>query len=206
MAKKPKAGNPADSIEQVDLADLEPYARNSRTHSDEQIDQLVRSIKQFGFTMPVLADEAGMIIAGHGRVLAAAKAGLTAVPVMTARGWSDEQKRIYVIADNQLTLRGDWDDAMLRSEIAELQNLDADISLTGFSGDEIDKMLNGDDLVDIDPGSDASASGVQTDNLQFGKHKVPLTDQEFAKLSALLKAHVNETGSQFGFIRSLLGE
>ena len=86
---------PADAIERRPLATLVPYARNARTHSDEQIAQLAASITEWGWTMPILVDEGGMIIAGHGRVLAAAKLGIGEVPIMVARGWSDEQKRAY---------------------------------------------------------------------------------------------------------------
>src|SRR5258708_5919331 len=91
---------PADAIERRPLADLVPYARNARTHSDEQIAQLAASITEWGWTMPVLVDEGGMIIAGHGRVLAAARLGIGEVPVMVARDWSDVQKQAYVLADN----------------------------------------------------------------------------------------------------------
>ena len=99
---------PADQVERRALASLIPYARNARTHSDDQIGQLAASIREWGWTMPVLVDESGMIIAGHGRVLAAGRLGMGDVPVMVARGWSDAQKRAYVIADNG------WDDVLLK--------------------------------------------------------------------------------------------
>ena len=99
-------------VERRPLAALVPYARNARTHSDEQIAQIAASITEWGWTMPVLVDEGGMIIAGHGRVLAAAKLGIGEVPVMIARGWSDAQKRAYVLADNKLTLNAGWDEGL----------------------------------------------------------------------------------------------
>jgi ParB-like chromosome segregation protein Spo0J len=101
------------------------YARNARTHTPKQIDQIAASIKEFGFTNPVLIDEANGIIAGHGRVLAAQKLGLEELPCMVAAGWSEAQKRAYCIADNKLALNAGWDDALLRIEFEELRELDA---------------------------------------------------------------------------------
>ena len=91
---------PADQVERRALADLAPAARNARLHSDAQIDQIAASIREWGWTMPVLTDDAGSIIAGHGRVQAALRMGLVEVPVMVARGWSEAQKRAYLLADN----------------------------------------------------------------------------------------------------------
>ena len=128
---------PADAVERRPLADLVPYARNARTHSEAQIEQLAASITEWGWTMPVLVDEGGMIIAGHGRVLAAAKLGIGEVPIMIARGWSDEQKRAYVLADNKLTLNAGWDDGLMRLELTDLASAGFDIPLMGFTPDEI---------------------------------------------------------------------
>jgi ParB-like chromosome segregation protein Spo0J len=136
MAEQPW---PADTVERVPIADLVPYARNARTHSEAQIAQIAASIREWGWTVPVLIDEDGGIIAGHGRVLAAAKLGLTDVPAMTARGWSEAQKRAYVIADNKLTENGGWDEAVLGAEFRELQGWNFDLALTGFGPDEIAK-------------------------------------------------------------------
>ena len=111
---------PADKVERWPLDRLVPYARNARTHSDAQVAQIAGSIREWGWTKPVLVDENG-IIAGHGRVLAARKLGLTEVPVMVARGWSEAQKRAYVIADNKLALNAGWDEELLRLELADLQ-------------------------------------------------------------------------------------
>src|SRR6516165_9746557 len=108
---------PAYQIERRPLAALVPYARNARTHSDGQIGQIAASIREWGWTMPVLIDEAGTIIAGRGRVLAAARLGIDQVPVLIARGWSEAQKRAYVIADNKLTDNAGWDEALLRLEV-----------------------------------------------------------------------------------------
>jgi len=116
---------------------LIPYARNSRTHSDEQVTQIASSIKEFGFTNPVIIDEDRGIIAGHGRVLAAKKLGIKEVPCVVVTGWTEAQKKAYVIADNKLALNAGWDEKMLAIEFDELQELGFDLSLTGFSNDEI---------------------------------------------------------------------
>ena len=103
------------------MSGLIPYARNARTHSEEQVAQIAASIREWGWTMPVLVDERDEIIAGHGRVLAAQRLGLNTIPVMVARGWTDAQKRAYVIADNKLTLNAGWDAALLTLELGDLK-------------------------------------------------------------------------------------
>lgn len=125
---------------QVSIENLIPYARNSRTHSDEQVAQIAASIKEFGFTNPILIDEHGGIIAGHGRVLAAQKLKLTQVPAIELKHLTDTQKRAYVIADNKLALNAGWDDELLRLEFDELREAGFDLELTGFSLDEIDGL------------------------------------------------------------------
>lgn len=133
--------NPADKVEKWKISKLIPYARNARTHSDEQVGQIAASIKEWGWTTPVLVDEQGGIIAGHGRTLAAQKLGMTEVPVMVAKGWSDAKKRAYVLADNKLALNAGWDNEMLALELAELQGLDFDLDLTGFTAEEIEALI-----------------------------------------------------------------
>ena len=130
---------PADNVERRSVSDLVPYARNSRTHSDAQVAQIAASIKEWGWTTPVLVDEDGGIIAGHGRVLAAQKLGIAEVPCMVAAGWTDAQRKAYVIADNQLALNAGWDMDMLKIEIGDLNDMAFDLSLLGFD----DKILNG---------------------------------------------------------------
>ena len=137
--------HPADKIEKWGIEKLIPYARNSRTHSAEQVGQIAASIKEWGFTNPILVDEDGGILAGHGRTLAAQKLGLTEVPVVVARGWSDAKKRAYVIADNKLALNAGWDDEMLRLELGELGDLGFDLDLTGFTDEEITELQFDDD-------------------------------------------------------------
>lgn len=123
---------PADKIIRVPVEALIPYARNARTHSDEQVAQIAASMREWGWTNPILIDEAMGIIAGHGRVLAARKLGLVDVPAMVAEGWSEAQKRAYVLADNQLALNAGWDAELLKLELGELQALDFDLGLIGF--------------------------------------------------------------------------
>jgi ParB-like chromosome segregation protein Spo0J len=123
MTTKSNKTNPADKVEQWPIDKLIPYAKNSRTHSDEQVAQITASIKEWGFTTAVLVDESGSIIAGHCRVMAARKLGLTSLPVMVAAGWTDAQKRAYVIADNKLAQNAGWDNDLLALELAELGDL-----------------------------------------------------------------------------------
>lgn len=132
-----KSHNPADKVEQWPIEKLVPYAKNSRTHSEDQIAQLAASIKEWGFTSAILVDEDGGIIAGHGRVMAARKLGMAQVPVMVAAGWSDAQKRAYVIADNKLALNAGWDNELLALELGELGDAGFDLELTGFTDEEI---------------------------------------------------------------------
>lgn len=131
-----------NQIESLPVSDLIPYARNSRTHSDEQVTQIAASIREFGFTNPVLIDSNGTIIAGHGRVMAAKKVGLAEVPCLRLGHLSPSQIRAYVIADNKLALNAGWDDEMLKSELLTLQEEGFNTDLTGFSDDELNALLN----------------------------------------------------------------
>ena len=136
-----KKHHAAEKIEQWAIDKLIPYARNSRTHSDAQVAQIAASIKEFGFTNPVLIDVGGGIIAGHGRVLAARKLGLSEVPCIRLEHLTEAQKRAYVIADNRLALNSGWDTEMLKVEFADLQELGFNLELTGFELDEIKELL-----------------------------------------------------------------
>tara|TARA_R110000824_G_scaffold283333_1_gene471718 strand:- start:2182 stop:2820 length:639 start_codon:yes stop_codon:yes gene_type:complete len=123
---------PSDKVQRRKISELIPYARNARTHSDEQVAQLAASIKEWGWTTPVLIDEAGEIIAGHGRVMAARKLGIEEIPTMTATGWSKAQKQAYVLADNQLPQNAGWDMDLLRIETQDLDKQGFDLGLIGF--------------------------------------------------------------------------
>ena len=136
------------------LADLVPYARNSRTHSEAQVAQIAASIREFGWTNPVLVDGENGIIAGHGRVMAARILGLDQVPCIELAGMSDAQRRAYVIADNKLALNAGWDEAALEAELAALTEQGFDLRLIGFDADELSAILG-----DADPGGDTAPSG-----------------------------------------------
>jgi DNA modification methylase len=123
------------------VAELIPYARNSRTHDKDQVSQIVASIKEFGFTNPVLIDDEGLIIAGHGRVQAAQKLNLKTVPTICLDYLTEAQKKAYVIADNRLALNAGWDFDMLKVELNDLNDLEFDVSLLGFDDKEINDIL-----------------------------------------------------------------
>lgn len=132
---------PATAVELRHVDSLEPYARNARVHPQTQIDQIVASMREFGFTIPLLIDEAGVVIAGHGRLTAAkilahkhGNAAFAHVPVMVARGWTDAQRRAYTITDNRLTEASSWDLDLLRLELSELRELAFDPAILGFEG------------------------------------------------------------------------
>lgn len=135
----------ADKIEQWPTAKLLPYARNARRHSADQVAQIAASIAEFGFINPILAGSDGVIVAGHGRLAAAHKLGLEVVPVVVLDHLSPTQRRALVIADNRIAENAGWDDAMLRIEIAALQDDDFDVSLTGFDADALAELMAGDD-------------------------------------------------------------
>lgn len=143
MAKAPshKKNWPADKIERRPVDSLTPYAKNARTHSDAQVAQIAASIKEYGFTVPVLIDPAGNVIAGHGRLMAAKLAGLADVPVMIADGWSASKRRAYVILDNKLALNSGWDADILRSEFAELAHDGFDLGELGFDPIDLSKIM-----------------------------------------------------------------
>lgn len=133
--------NTKPSIEYKSVDELIPYARNSRTHNKEQVSQIMASIKEFGFTNPILIDDTGTIIAGHGRVQAAQKLNLDTVPTICLDYLTDAQKKAYVIADNRLALNAGWDFDMLKVELEDLNDLEFDVSLLGFDDKEINDIL-----------------------------------------------------------------
>ena len=139
---KNKSEWPADHVERRSVDSLIPYARNARTHSDEQVAQLAASIKEWGWTTPVLVDEEGSIIAGHGRVMAARKLGIEEIPVMVARGWTEAQRRAYVLADNKLALNSGWDMDLLKVELQEVGEANFDLEKIGFSVGEMSALFD----------------------------------------------------------------
>ena len=135
-----------------DPAQLHPNPRNPRTHATAQIHQIAASIRQFGFVTPVLVDASGMIVAGHGRVAAAKRLGLTSIPTVQVDHLSPAELRAFVIADNKIALNAGWDEALLRVELEELSVMDLDFSveITGFSMGEIDVLI-GEQAAEPDP-------------------------------------------------------
>ncbi len=120
-----------------DVEKLIPYARNARTHSDAQVAEIAGSIREFGWTFPILIDEHNNVIAGHGRLLAARKLEMASVPCIEHAGLTETQRKAYILADNKLALNAGWDNDLLRVELTDLQHLGFDIGLAGFTADEI---------------------------------------------------------------------
>lgn len=152
---------------------LIPYARNARTHSPEQVAQIAASIREFGFTNPVLIDGDHGIIAGHGRVMAAQKLGLEQVPCIRLDYLSDTQRRAYILADNKLAMNAGWDNEMLKLEIKELVASDFDIDLIGFAEDEVIELFNPPpvDIEDVEV-SDGTMLGLLDVVIQEPRHQV----------------------------------
>jgi DNA modification methylase len=183
---------PADQVERRKVADLVPYANNARLHSDAQVEQIAKSIGEFGWTVPVLIDPKGGVIAGHGRILAAQKLGLEDVPCMVARGWTAAQKRAYVIADNKIAENAGWDENLLNVEFAALRDIGFDLSLTGFELGEIDYLLRSQPQRERDPDeapllpeTPVSALG---DLWLLGTHRLTCGDATSAETVALVLA------------------
>jgi len=144
---RPVARGSADTMKivQKPVDTLIPYINNSRTHSDSQVAQIAASIKEFGWTNPILIDGENGIIAGHGRLMAARKLGYTEVPTIELKDLTVTQRKAYIIADNKLALNADWDNEILALELAELGDMGFDLDVTGFAADEIAELLSPDD-------------------------------------------------------------
>jgi ParB family chromosome partitioning protein len=165
----------------VNTADLVPYARNSRTHSPEQIAKIAASIKEFGFLNPIIVDDSNGIVAGHGRVMAAQKLGLETLPVIEAGHLSEHQRRAYIIADNRLALDAGWDNDLLKIELQDLSGAGFDLSLTGF-GDELEALLY----------NPSALNGMPTlpdgDKPPFQQMTFTVSDEQAAQIKAALEA------------------
>ena len=172
----------AAKIELWPVDRLQPYAKNSRTHSEDQVEQIAASITEFGFTNPVLVDSKDGIIAGHGRLMAAKRLQLAEVPVIVLDYLTDEQRRAYIIADNKLALNAGWDNDVLADELAALQDEGFDLALTGFSDDELADLMP--DVEEVEPQSeDDAVPEVQADAVSkpgdvwvLGKHRLMCGD------------------------------
>ena len=178
----------ADKIEQWPTAKLLPYARNARTHSEEQVAQIAASIAEFGFTNPILAGSDGVIVAGHGRLAAAQKLGLDAVPVVVLDHLTPTQRRALVIADNRIAENAGWDDELLRVELEGLQDEGFDLDLTGFDADALAELLADDEpdsegQTDDDAVPEVSETPVSrpSDVWQLGPHRLLCGDATVAE-------------------------
>lgn len=195
-----------ETIKRVPVANLAPYARNSRTHSDEQIAKIAASIREFGFLNPVITDGKNGIIAGHGRVLAAQLLGLAELPCIEAAHLTEAQRRAYVIADNRIAIDAGWDNEMLKIELSELQGLNFDLALTGFSLDEAAGLILGKTGGQTDPDEapepEALAVSQAGDIWQLGAHRIICgSSTDPATVAALLgdeRPHLMVTDPPYG--------
>jgi DNA modification methylase len=176
-----------EQIERWPLARLVPYARNARTHSEDQVAKIAASLIEFGWTVPILVDDAGEVIAGHGRILAAQQLDITEVPVIRLGHLTPEQVRGYRIADNQLTLLGEWDEAALAEETHWLNGANFDLGLLGFSEEELQRLMaplegDGEGLADEDEIPEPPAEPVTRpgDLWQLGDHRLLCGDSTSA--------------------------
>jgi hypothetical protein len=166
-------------IEMRFVTTLNPYANNARTHSDQQIAQIAASIEEFGWTNPILIDNKDVVIAGHARLLAAKKLGMTEVPVIVLAHLTPAQRKALVLADNKLALNAGWDENLLRLELNELQSLDFDLDLTGFDSIELDELLRDplpDERADEAPPLPAVATTRLGDLWICGEHRISCGD------------------------------
>ena len=166
----------------ADIKDLIPYARNARTHSDEQVAQIAASIKEFGFLSPIIISKDNTILCGHGRFYAAQKLGLEKVPCIKEEYLTETQKRAYILADNKLSLNAGWDNEMLAIELSELQNENFDLGLTGFDVSELEDLIGKDssdvedDDYDLDAALEKAAFVQRGDVWNVGRHKLMCGD------------------------------
>lgn len=182
-----------------------PFAQNARTHSDAQIAQIAASMREWGWTMPILIDEVGVIIAGHARVLAAQQLGFDEVPTMTAKGWTESQKRAYCLADNRISLNSGWDDELLALELRALNDQGFDLELTGFDVPELNRFLQSDaeqERAEETPELPANPISVLGDVWILGKHRLLCGDSTVAtdvdKVLAGVKPHLMVTDPPYG--------
>ena len=180
-------------IEYRKVSELLPYARNARTHSDAQVSQLAASIKEFGFNNPVAIDADGMILCGHGRVMAAQKLGLAQVPTVCLSHLTDIQKKAYILADNKLALNAGWDNELLKLELQELKLEGLDLDLTGFSDTDLDFLNEEEENTDLDVLDDFSTAyniTIECANLEEAeelKSKLRLDDLDLTRQKLKVK-------------------
>src|SRR4051794_22005077 len=162
---------PADKVERWSLDRIKPYPRNARLHSEEQVEQIAASMRKFGVTAPVLVDEDGVLIFGHGRLRAAQKLGLAELPVSVAVGWPEDDKRAYRITDNQLALNSEWDLPALKLELQELKLAEFNMPLLGFTDADLLLFTDGEQEQETSvPGAMADAITKPGDRWVLGRH------------------------------------
>ena len=144
VATIPARGPAFDGIALKPISGLMPYARNARLHDESQLTSLEQSFREFGWTMPVLVDETGGVIAGHARLIIAERLGFDVAPVLTATGWDEGRRRAYILADNKLTERGGWDWELVAAELKDIRDLGTPLDLTGFEDFETEPLLAAD--------------------------------------------------------------
>ena len=177
-AKKPQgSGAQSAAIEQIATASLIPYARNARTHSEQQVQQIAGSIQEFGFCNPVLIDASNGIIAGHGRVMAAQLLKLESVPCLRLSHLTDAQKRAYVLADNRIALSSGWDEEMLANELSDLHADDFDMALLGFDADELATLL---ELESSEP--ESTSEGLDIGDVEYRVVTITTGEQDQSQL------------------------
>ena len=193
----------------ADIGELTPYARNARTHSDEQIAQIAASIKEFGFLAPIVISGDNTILCGHGRFYAAQRLGLKKIPCIKEEHLTETQRRAYIIADNKLSLNAGWDDNLLAVEIADLQGENFDLSLTGFDEKEIADLFSSgeksnahEDNYDLTEALEKAAFVVRGDIWTVGRHRLMCGDatspEDVSELMDGKKANLIVTDPPYG--------
>lgn len=188
--------------------ELIPYVNNARTHSKEQVNQICASINEYGFTNPILIDEKGMIIAGHGRLMASKQLEMEEVPCIELKGLTEAQKKAYIIADNKMALNAGWDEELLKLELENLKELDFDLDLTGFDTSELDTILDSEleeqEIVEDEvPEVPEEPKAKLGDIYQLGNHRLMCGDStsesDVAKLMNGVKADMVFTDPPYGY-------
>jgi ParB family chromosome partitioning protein len=176
----PSTEKGARKLEWRPIAELEPYARNPRTHSEEQVKQVADSIARFGFTNPILLNGKSGIIAGHGRLLAAKSLGMETVPCIDLNGLTEAEQRAYVIADNKLALNAGWDTLMLRDELTDLSGEGIDAGLLGFAENELRELM-------IEPGAGGNPELPSGNRPPFQEMTFVLSDEQVDTVKEAIK-------------------
>jgi hypothetical protein len=186
-----KSAGPAFApVERRAIDSLKPYERNARLHDEQQLADLRRSMVEFGWTIPMLIDEADGVLAGHARLMVGKELGYTDAPVIVARGWSEAQKRAYILADNKLTERGGWNWELVTAELKDIRDLGVDLALTGFEAHELQPLL---EAVWQQAGRRNEASGDAPHRSTDGKRLI-VTAEQFERIQQGIERLRAESG------------